>query len=193
MQGEVRFPVDYDLDKTLGAGTYGHEPSCLDKLMDSQLVAFAQLNNIVVDPFVRYLVESPLRGIVQLTWYRDLGVAHDDDYLVKNQEKRVRQYMQNLSEYKPGEDGVGVKKVSAKQEAMHKSFKTKPGSFKLAGGRERQLFEVIHELSKGKNPVPFPQIVEAAEKRVKTKQNIEKITIRFLKVLIEAGAVEEMK
>lgn len=197
MQGEIRFPVDYDLDKTLGAGRYGHEPSCLDKLMDSQLVAFAQLNNLFIDPFVRYLVESPLRGIVQLTWYRDLGIQHDDIHLVRNQELRVRDYVRHLAEYKPGEDGIGVKKnhkVTAKQETMHKSFKTKPGHFRLAGGRERQLFGVIYELSeKGKNPVPFPKIVEAAEKKVKTKQNIEKITIRFLKVLLEAGAIEEVK
>lgn len=197
MQGEIRFPVDYDLDKTLGAGMYGHEPSCLDKLMDSQVVTFAGLNNIPVDPFVRYLVESPLRGIVQLTWYRDLNVQHDDANLVKNQEIRIRDYKRNLAEYKPGEDGVGVKKnqrVSAKQEAMHKSFKTKPGHFKVASGRERQLFEVIYELSeKGKHPVPFPKIVESAEKKVKTKQNIEKIVVRFLKVLLESGAVEETK
>lgn len=197
MQGDVRFPIDYDLDKTLGAGRYGHEPSCLDKLMDSQLVQFAQLNHITVDPFVRFLVESPLRGIVQLTWYRDLNVAHDDLYLVKNQENRIKLYERQLKEYQPGEDGIGRKKgqkVTAKQETMHKSFKTKTGHFKLSSGRERQLFEVIYNLSdKGKKAVPFPQIVEAAKQKVKTKQDIEKITIRFLKVLLEAGSVEEVR
>lgn len=187
-QGDIKFQVNLkNLDKVLGAASYSQDGSVLDKLMDSQIVTLATANNLPVEPYVRELVLAPLRGILQLVWYRDVE-NHVSDHLLENQVKRVIEYLRRLHEYKPTvEGGEGRRTRSTK--AWGHSFRVLQ-SKAIPKGRARQLWDVVATFKEG---ATFAQIVEAAAGKVKTKQDTTKIVNRFLRELLEANAIEEVK
>jgi hypothetical protein len=195
-QGDVKFSIDeHNLDLNLGSGRYSNEPSVIEKLMDSQVAALAQANGIPIVPFVRHLVTRPLHGIIQFVWYRDLKHNVDFNHLAHNQEQRIKDYMRLLLEYKPSEDGTGerpakARKTNQKSNMLALSYKAVAKHVKVNKGRAADLLEVIRSFKDG---VAFPQIVEAAKDKVKTKQPLEKIVQRFIKELQAEGAIEEVK
>lgn len=189
-QGDIQFRVYRDdLERTLGAGQWGHEASVLDKLMDSQVISLAKANGLPVEPYVRELVRRPLNGIIQLVWYRDLQ-KYESDHLRQGQEKRVADYLRQLAEYKPdAETGKSAKRASKKAESWSHSFRIKTGA-KPAKGRASQVYEVLKTFKDG---ATLADIVKASDGKVKTKQNLERIVMRFIKELKEDGCVEEVK
>jgi hypothetical protein len=196
-QGDIKFSVDeHELDKVLSSGRYSNEPSVIEKLMDSQVVALATANGLNVTPFVRHLVTRPLHGIIQFVWYRDLKHNVDFAHLEKNQAKRIADYNRLLVEYKPSEDGTGErprkessKRVSQKSVMLTASYKVTKKTVTLDKGRATDLYNVVRSFKDG---ATFPQIVEAAKDKVKTKQPLEKIVQRFLGVLMADGGVEKI-
>lgn len=193
-QGDIKFSVDeHDLDKVLGSGRYGGEPSVVEKLMDSQVVALATANGLNVSPFVRHLVTRPLHGIIQYVWYRDLKYKVDFEHLQKNQLTRIADYNRLLVEYKPSEDGTGekaTKRVSKKAVMLSSTFRAVNKAVTVDKGRASDLLLVVKSFKDG---ATMAQIIEAANGKVKTKQPLQKIVQRFLGVLVADGAVEEVK
>lgn len=191
-QGDIRFEVDsQDLNKVLG--TNG-ETSPLSHLMDSQISALAQANHIPAQPFVRELILQPIVGVLQMVWYRDLQ-GHMSEHLVINQRARIERYMKALKEYKEpssaenGSSGVRrAPRTSVKNSLLSKTFTFVGVTESVASGRETDLLGVIKKLKKAS----FSQIVEAAKGVVKTKQDFEAIVARFLRELVEHGAVREV-
>lgn len=192
-QGDIKFPVDSkSLDKTLGAGPFKNDGSCLDKLMDSQIAALAQANGLPIQPFVRELVLSPLRGVVQLVWYRDLE-KHSSDHLTSNQFKRIEDYKRALVNYRPGDASEGDKKArkaSSKSMILSHSYRVSKNAGTPARGRSAAVYDVIKSFKDG---ATVAQIVEAANGKVKTKQDIERIVQRFIKELLQDKLIEEAK
>jgi predicted nucleic-acid-binding protein len=187
-QGDIMFPVDAkDLNKVVGGNG---NPSALDKLMDSQIVSLATANGLPVSPFARDLVRKPLIGLLQLVWYRDVE-KHESEHLKKNQEKRVAEYREQLSEYKE-EPVRGEGRKASRPRATEKwahAYKLANAKAAVADGREAQVFEVVKKLKEA----TFTDIVKAAEGKVKTKQDLTRIVARFLKNLVSSGAIQEVK
>jgi hypothetical protein len=195
---EVGFQVDSkDLNKAIG--TNG-EHSKLDSLMDSQLAAIAHAVGINTSPFVRDLLLIPLRGLVQLTWYRDI-YGHTSEHLENNQKKRVDKYNSDLLDWSP--DGLDIKsqrvghnrprapRVSAKSIALSASYVAVQGSAtasSIASGRESDLLKAVQTF-KGKS-FTFAELSVAAKNFLQTKQDWDMICLRFLKELIVHGAVK---
>lgn len=196
-QGSIRFRVDLkNINKVLGING---ESGPVDQLMDSQLAEFAKLNGIPVAPYSREMltniVTSPLKGFLQLVWYRDVE-GHTSEHLNDNQQKRVIRYMTALKSYKaPVEAADGTvsapkRASSVKSTMLSKSYKVVKGEHKsVASGRETDLLGVLKSLKQASS---FSEIVAASKDRVKTKQNFEAIISRFLRELIAHGAVEEV-
>lgn len=194
-QGDIEFRVYRDLDKTLGAAGYGHTQSCLDRLTDSQIVTMASYNGIPVAPYVRELVRSPLQRVIQYVHYRDLQKASQEllDRISERDPRVLAEYKRRLAEYVPeAEGGTGKKKrKSEKAQVWTHSFRATKGSYRdeVQAGRELQLFDLVKELKEA----TFAQIVEKTSGKIKTKQDMTKIIMRFLKSLIAKGAIEEVK
>lgn len=188
-QGDLRFSVDAkDLNKVVGANG---ESGVLAKLMDSQIVSLAVANGLPVSPYVYELVSKPLIGLIQLVWYRDLE-KHESDHLKDNQRKRVALYLKELAAYKPdsraSDSPTGVSKQSAvKKRDWSKSYRATGKKTDVPSGRAAQLLIVMKTLKQG----TLAQIVEAANGKVQTKQDLQMIVARFLKELVQLGAVEE--
>lgn len=195
-QGDIKFPVSHhNLELTLAAGSYKQEQSCIDKLMDSQVVSLATANGLPVEPYVRELIRSPLHGIVQLVWYRDLKHRVDFDHLNKGQAARIAEYKRKLAVYVAPAEGSGngrrkPRKASAKSQLWSKIFRATKDARGVASGRERQLYDVIKGMSQGGT---FAQIVEASKDKVRTRQDLTKVVARFLKELLAHNAVEEVQ
>ena len=193
-QGDIRFPVDIDdLDRVLGAGSSSYEPSVIEKLMDSQVVSLATMNGLPVQPYVRHLVTSPLHGIVQMVWYRDLRHKVNFDHLAKNQERRVADYIRLLGEYKPGEseDGEGTRrKRGASTKNWAGTFEALPlKNGKTPAGREGQLYRALYDCPN--HQASMSQLVE--KNPIKSKQDQAKMVNRFLKQLVTDGLVKEVQ
>lgn len=192
-QGDIKFTVYKDnLERTLAAAQYGGEQSCIDKLMDSQIVSLAMANGIPCEPFVRELVRSPLHGIIQITWYRDLKIDHDADHLAQNQLRRLGEYKRKLAAYQPGQSNGDEPRhrTSKKASLLSHSFRVTSKTAAIPKGRAKQVFDVLRSFKDG---ATLAQVIEAANGKVKTKQPLEKIVTRFMNELIGDGAVEEVK
>ncbi len=194
-QGDIEFRVYRDLNKTLGAAGYGHTQSCLDRLTDSQIVTMASYNGIPVTPYVRELVRSPLQRVIQYVHYRDLQKASQEllDRISEKDPRVLAEYKKKLAEYVPeAEGGTGKRKRKGeKAQVWTHSFRitdVKKQGF-LQAGRELDLFNLVKELKEA----TFAQIVEKSSGKIKTKQDMTKIVMRFLKSLIAKGAIEEIK
>jgi hypothetical protein len=198
-QGMVSFVVDSkDLNRVVGC----NGESCpLDRLMDSEIVTLAQANNLPVQPYARELLTPVLKGVLQNTWYRDIE-QHESDHLRDNQQARVAHYLFELKRYRePAAEGSkssrsgraagAPRKQGVRASMLSKSFQVVNKDAKnVASGREAALLSVLLTFKGGET---MAAIVEAAKDKVKTKQDFEKTIARFLKELIEHGAVAEVK
>lgn len=192
-QGDIRFSVFKDsLERTLGAAQYKYvrDGSCIDKLTDSQLVMLATANKIPCKPFVRSLLRSPLHGIVQIAWYRDLK-AHTSEHLVHGQFKRLQEYERHLREWQ-SLDATEVKQTprrTAIKSLLTHTFRALPRAKGIEKGRAQQVFDIV----KACGEATLAQIIEKAKGKVKTKQDVSKIVTRFVRILVRQGAVQEVK
>jgi hypothetical protein len=172
-------------------GTNG-ERGMLDNLLDSQIVEIARVFGIRVEPFVRELLIDPLRHFIQFVWYRDVDgfASASREHLEKNLKICLDRYNVRLLEWRADEATESSRKSPSKrQQIMSKQFIRTPGAHpQVASGRESALLNVISS----KKAMVFSEIVKAAEGRVHTKQDFEMIVARFLKELIEHGAVKEV-
>ena len=189
----ISFEVDTkDLNKVIG--TNGEE-SPLGHLMDSQIAELARVLGLNVEPFVRELVILPIRGMLQMVWYRDVE-KHESEHLTTGQAARIEKYHRDLAAWRPdapaSDNGSKPRKPRAagsKNQMMSKTFVV-VGSKKVSvpTGRASDLLEALKSIGK---PASFNQVVQAAQGKLKTKQDFEKIVARFLKELILLGAVLE--
>lgn len=189
-QGDVMFPVYKDIARTLAAATFGGENSCLDTLMDSQVITLARENGLPVDPFVRSLVRSPLHGIIQLAHYAAMNKEYDKEYLLENQRKRVAEYIRKLAEWKPEGSPNGHRAPSQKTVLLSHTFRVTAKAAGVSRGRASQVLDVLKGLG---GSATLAQLIDSAKGKVKTKQDTAKIVTRFTKELIESGAIEEVK
>lgn len=107
--GNVRFNVDIkDLNKVVGANG---ESNPLDKLLDSQIMELARSAGLQIEPFVRSLLDEPLKGLLQIAWYRDVE-KHESDNLKTNQQGRIERYHRNLSKWREGDSSESTNGTS---------------------------------------------------------------------------------
>lgn len=184
-QGDIMFPVDAkDLNNVVGCNGGSN---VIDKLMDSQVVTLARANGLTVTPYARELLRPVLTGLVQLVWRRDLE-ANDSEHLRENQRRRIERYTRELASYsKPADSEDGAPVSQRKRTDWTKTYKLVDARAKTASGRAEQLLGVMKTIKQG----TLAQITEAARGKLITKQDLGKMTARFLKELVEAGAVQE--
>lgn len=97
-QGPVKFQVDRDLCKTLGAGSHIGD-GMMDKINDTVFRRWAELNGLPVDPFNRDLLRPVMMGILQNAFYQDVEGSVPES-CITNQQKRVREVLLKFEDYK---------------------------------------------------------------------------------------------
>lgn len=185
-QGDIMFPVDaQDLCNVVGCngGT-----NVIDSLMDSQVITLARANGLETSPYARELLRRPLTSFIQLIWYRDLE-GRDVTALTERHAVKIAEYHKQLASYsEPATSSDGIVVTQRKKTDWSKSYKLVNAKAKTASGRAEQLLGVMKTIKQG----TLAQITEAARGKLITKQDLGKMTARFLKELVEAKAVEEV-
>lgn len=186
-QGDIMFPVNAkDICDVVGANG-GH--NVIDSLMDSQKITLARANGLQTSPYAPELLRRPLTSFVQLIWYRDL-MERDVTGLAEKHRIKIVEYHKQLASYKAAETSEDGAPVSQRKRTdWTKTYKLVDARVKVASGRAEQLLGVMKTLKQG----TLAQITEAARGKLITKQDLGKMTARFLKELVEAGAVSEVQ
>lgn len=194
-QGDIMFPVDAkDINKVVDGNRAG---TPIDRLLDSQLLALAQMNGLSIAPFNRVFLRPILIGFLQLVWLRDVE-NHESEHLFENHRNRVTWYERELREFasKP------IVAVAASDGGINRAARRGGAAVPSAGltsiikllkkdmaGLPKQAATILEILKEKKGEASLADLQNAMVGRVVSKQPMATIWGFYKSRLVKEGFV----
>jgi hypothetical protein len=133
--GETSYPVDpSSLERTLGAGRWGHGLGLVDSWSDAAWVGLLVRLNLPADPLDRIAAEQPVKRLVQRLWYEAIApwTLKVDDERTEADTRMTARDAAAAEKY-----GNGFSKI--KVAATEKSTRARESFGKARGGEVRYI------------------------------------------------------